>query len=352
MGGVKEMVQHSLSVGKLDPDLLKQLVFGCLGSPNPRVIVGPKLGEDAAVIDFKDRVLVVHSDPITGAIENIGWLAVNVCSNDIATRGIRPLWILVVMLLPQHVNSVQVKQITQQIDEAAKELGIAVVGGHSEVTPGINRPILVATAIGEAEKGKFVSSSGAKIGDRIIVTKGAAIEGTAILSTEMAELLQRKVDRNIIQRAQKLIKRIGVVKEALTAVEVGGVHAMHDATEGGIAGGLQEVAWASNVGIIAYEERIPVYEETKAICKALNIDPLKTISSGALIISAHPEKAEEIAAALHKGGIQASIIGEVVDEREGSYVLRRDGTKLDLSKPVKEELWGALETMETRQSTH
>jgi len=139
-----------------------------------------------------------------------------------------------------------------------------------------------------------------------------------------------------------------VVKEALTAMEVGGVHAMHDATEGGIAGGLQEVAWASNVGIMAYEERIPVYEETKAICKALNIDPLKTISSGVLIISAHPEKAEEIAATLQKRGIQASIIGEVVDEGEGSYVLRRDGTKLDLSKPVKEELWGALEKLETR----
>ena len=343
------MVQRSLPVGKLDPNLLKQMVFGCLGSPDPRVIVGPKIGEDAAVIDLKDRVLVIHSDPITGAVENIGWLAVNICANDIATRGVRPLWILVVMLLPQDINSAQLKQITRQIDEAAKELGIAVVGGHSEVTPSIDRPILVATAIGEAEKGRFVSSSGAKIGDRIIVTKGAAIEGTAILSTEMAEALQRRVGRSLVQRAQKLIKRIGVVKEALAAMKVGGVHAMHDATEGGIAGGLQEVAWASSVGIIAYEESIPVYEETKAICKALNIDPLKTISSGALIISAHPEKAEEIAAVLHKRGIQASIIGEVVDEKEGSYVLRRDGTKLDLSKPVKEELWGALERLETRR---
>lgn len=342
------MVQRSLPVGKLDPNLLKQIVFGCLGSPDPRVIVGPKIGEDAAVIDFKDRVLVIHSDPITGAVENVGWLAVNVCSNDIATRGVRPLWILIVMLLPQDVNSAQVKHITQQINEAARELGIAVVGGHSEVTPGINRPILIATAIGEAEKGRFVSSSGANIGDRIIVTKGAAIEGTAILSTEMAEALQRRVGRSLVQRAQKLIKKIGVLKEALTALEVGGVHAMHDATEGGIAGGLQEVAWASNVGIIAYEEKIPIYEETKAVCKALSIDPLKTISSGALIISAHPEKVEEIAATLHKRGIQASIIGEVVNKRKGSHILRRDGTKLGLSKPVKEELWGALEKLETR----
>ena len=342
------MVQRSLPVGKLDPNLLKQIVFGCLGSPDPRVIVGPKIGEDAAVIDFRDRVLVIHSDPITGAIENIGWLAVNVCSNDIATRGVRPLWILVVMLLPQDINPAQVRQITRQIDEAAKELGIAVVGGHSEVTPGIDRPILIATAIGKVQKGRFVSSSGAKIGDCIVVTKGAAIEGTAILSTEFAELLKVKVGRAIVRRAQNFIKMVSVVEDALTAIEVGGVNAMHDATEGGIAGGLQEVAWASDVGIIAHEESIPVYEETKAVCNALNVDPLKTISSGALIISARQKKAKEIVAALQKKDIRAAVIGKIVDKKEGSYILRRDRTKLDLSKPVKEELWGAIEKLETR----
>ncbi|KPV64748.1 MAG: thiamine monophosphate kinase [Candidatus Bathyarchaeota archaeon BA1] len=337
------MTQRSLSVGKLDPNLIKRLVFTCLGSPNPRVIIGPKIGEDATVIDFGDRVLVIHSDPITGAIENIGWLAVNVCANDIATRGVRPLWVLVVMLLPQSIDTTQLKRITSQIDEAAKELGIAIVGGHSEVTPGINRPILVATAVGDVEKHKFVSSSGAKIGDCVIVTKGAAIEGTAILSTELADTLQMKVDKKTIQGAQEFIRMISVVKDALTAIEVGGVHAMHDATEGGIAGGLQEIAWASNVGVIAYEDKIPIYEETGAICKAINIDPLKTIGSGALIISAHPEKAEKIVAALQKRGIQAAIIGKMVEKSQGSYVLRSDRTKLDLTKPIKEELWSALE---------
>jgi hydrogenase expression/formation protein HypE len=337
------MVRRSLSVGKLDPTLLKQVVFGCLGSPDPRVIVGPKIGEDAAVIDFKDKALVVHSDPITGAIENIGWLAVNVCANDIATRGVRPLWVLVVMLFPQNVSSAQLKQITSQIDKAAKELGIAVIGGHSEFTPSIKRPILITTAIGEAEKGRFVRSSGARVGDRIVVTKGAAIEGTAILSTELAELLETEMDRAVVKRAQKFVKMISVVEDALTAIEVGGVHAMHDATEGGIAGCLQEIAWASNVGVIAHEKRIPIYEETKAVCNALNIDPLKTISSGALIISAHPGKAEKIVAALKKKGIKASVIGKTVNKREGSYILRCDGTKLDLSKPVKEELWSALD---------
>jgi thiamin-phosphate kinase len=337
------MVKHSLSFGKINPNMLKEIVFSCLGSHDSRVIIGPKIGEDAAVIDFEDRVLVVHSDPITGAVENIGWLAVNVCANDVATRGVRPLWILAVILLPKNIDSAQLKNITNQMDEAAKKLHIAVIGGHSEVTSSVSRPVIVATVIGEAKKGKFVTSSGARVGDLIIVTKGAAIEGTAILSTEMKKVLETKVDKQLILRAQRFIKMTSVVKDALTAIKVGGVHAMHDATEGGIASGLQEIAWASNTGIIAYEEKVPIYRETREICKALHIDPLKTISSGTLIISAHKEKAEKIVSALQKNNIQASIIGEVVEKGKGLYIIRRNRTRLSLSRPVKEELWKILE---------
>jgi len=336
------MSSHSLPVGKLDPTTLKQLILSRLGKKDPRVMLGPNIGEDATVIDFGDRALVVHSDPITGAVENVGRLAVNVCTNDIATRGVRPSWILTVLLLPETVNSAQVKNITIQIDEAAKELGVAVVGGHSEVTPGIDRPILITTAMGETPKEKFVRTSGAKIGDSIILTKGAAIEGTAILSHELESFLQRRIDKKTIERAKQFIKKISVVKDALTAVEVGGVHAMHDATEGGVAGGLQEIAWASNVGIIANENKVPIYEETRAVCRALKIDPLRTISSGSLIISAHPKKAANILSALKGRGINAVIVGKVVDKKEGIYIFRRDGTRFDLSKPVKEELWKAL----------
>jgi len=333
---------NSLSIGKIDPDLLKKLVLCRLGASEPRVILGPNIGEDATVIDFGDRALVVHSDPITGAVENIGWLAVNVCTNDIATRGVRPLWILTVLLLPEGFSSAQLKSITTQIDMASKELGVAVIGGHSEVTMGLKRPILITTALGETAKEKFVRTSGAKIGDSIIITKGAAIEGTAILSLELEPFLQTEIDKKTIERAKQFIKRMSVVKEALTAVEVGGVHAMHDATEGGIAAGLQEIAWVSNVGLIAYEKKIPVYKETEAICRALRIDPLRTISSGALIIAAHTEKAEKILLALKNEGIRATIAGKVVERREGIYIVRKDGRRLDLSKPVKEELWKVL----------
>ena len=336
------MAERSLSVGKLEPRVLKQLIFNCLGAESSRLLLAPNIGEDATVIDFGDRALVIHSDPITGAVENVGWLAVNVCTNDIATRGVHPLWILTVLLLPEDFTLAQLKSITAQVDSAAKQLGVTVVGGHSEVTVGINRPIIITTAIGETVNKKFVRTSGAKVGDFIIMTKGAAIEGTAILAYELSNFLEEKIGKKTLEKAKKFIKMTSVVKDALTAVEAGEVHAMHDATEGGIAGGLQEIAWASNVGLIAHEDKIPAYAETKAICKTLGIDPLKTISSGTLIIAAEPENAGAIVAALKREGIRASIIGKVTEKKQGAYIIRKNGTKLNLSKPIKEELWTAL----------
>jgi len=337
------MVPDALEVGKLQPKMLKQIVLSRLGVDNPRVLLGPHIGEDASVIDFGQKALVVHSDPITGAIENLGWLAVNVCANDIATRGVRPQWMLIVILLPENATEAKLKSLTTQIDKAAKKLGIAVVGGHSEVTPSISRPIIIATAIGETPRKRFVKTSDAHPNDTLIVTKGAAIEGTAILASELATQLESKIDKRTLEKAKQFIKMTSVVEDALTAVNAGGVHAMHDATEGGIASGLQEIAWASNVGLVAYEEKILISSETEAICRLLSIDPLKTIGSGALIISCEPKSAEKIVTALRNKGIKASIVGKVTNERDNVYIIRRNGTRLDLSKPVKEELWRALE---------
>jgi hydrogenase expression/formation protein HypE len=336
------MSRYRLALGKLDPATLKKLVFSRLGSHDPRVLLGPSIGEDATVINFGNKALVVHSDPITGAVENIGWLAVNVCTNDIATRGVRPRWILTVLLLPEGFSPGQLKDITDQIDHAAKTLGVAVIGGHTEVTMGIKRPILITTALGETSKKSFVRTSGAKIGDSIIVTKGVAMEGTAILSHELDLLLQRKVNKKAIRKAKQLLKKLSVINDALTAVEVGGVHAMHDATEGGVAGALQEIAWASNVGLLVYEDKINVFPETQAVCEALTIDPLRTISSGTLIIVAETEKAEKIVTSLKHEGIPASVIGRILDRKEGACIVRKNKTRLDLSKPVKEELWRIL----------
>jgi len=336
------MAAESLERGKLPPALLKQIVLSRLGIDDPRVLLGPHIGEDASIIDFGQKALVVHSDPITGAVENLGWLAVNVCANDIATRGARPRWLLIVILLPENSTSAQLKSLTAQIDEAAKKLGATVVGGHSEITPSIKKPVVITTAIGEISKGRFLRTSGAKAGDSIIVTKGAAIEGTAILASELTKQLQDKIEAETLDRAKQFIKKTSVVEDALTAVEAGEVHSMHDATEGGIAGGLQEIAWASNVGLTAHEQKILISKETEAICRALNIDPLRTISSGALIISAEPKSATKIVTSLERKGIKSSIIGKITSKKDGAHIIRKDLTRLDLSTPVKEELWRAL----------
>ena len=336
------MPSDPMEIGKLPPTMLKHTVLARLGITDPRVVLGPHIGEDASVIDFGQKALIVHSDPITGAVENLGWLAVNICTNDIATRGVRPRWLLIVILLPEHTSKAQLRYLTVQIDKAARKLGVAVVGGHTEITPTVNSPVVITTAIGETQKDKFIRTSGAKPGDYIILTKGAAIEGTAILASELAKQLETRIDKKTLETARQFIGMTSIVEDALIAVENGEVHAMHDATEGGVASGLQEIAWASKVGLIAYEEKIPVRKETSEICNALSIDPLKTIGSGALIICADPKNAQKIVKALDKKGIQASIIGKTNEEEDKIFIFRKNGSKLDLSKPVKEELWKAL----------
>ncbi|MGQ9513663.1 MAG: AIR synthase family protein [Thermoproteota archaeon] len=336
------MAGESLVVGKLRPDILRSTIYMYLGKEDLRVLVGPKIGEDAAVIDFGEKVLVVHSDPITGAIEKIGSLAVKISTNDVASRGAKPRWILVVIFLQEGSTEDQLRTIMEQIDSEAKKLGVAVVGGHTEVTPGLNRPIISVTAMGEAPRGRYVTSSNASRGDLIIMTKGAAIEGTAIFASELYGILKEKLGEELVDRAKGFFDRISIAKEASIAMETGGVTAMHDATEGGILGAVQELALASNLGVEAYEERVLLSPETEAICKALGADPLRTISSGALLISSKREMAQKIVDNLKAHGIEASVIGEFKEKEKGLWLIRRDGSRMDLSEAIQEQLWTVL----------
>ncbi|MEM1538167.1 MAG: AIR synthase family protein [Candidatus Nezhaarchaeales archaeon] len=333
----------TLISGKLHPDVLEKLVFTRLGVKDPRVLVGPKLGEDAAVIDMGDRVLVIHVDPITGAVKNVGWLAVNVSVNDVASRGAKPLWILISLFLREGASLEEAEAITTQINEAALQLGVSVVGGHTEVTPGLTRPIIVSVAVGEAPKNAYVTSSGARPGDAIVVTKGAAIEGTGILAYEFERELTVRLGEDVIERAKRYITMISVLKDAQIAISVRGVTAMHDATEGGVLGAIQEVAWASKVGVKVYEDRIPISPETKAICSLLGIDPLRTISSGTLIITVKPGKTEELVKQLNVNDVKASVVGEVTEPREGIKLYKSDGSVEDLLTPIREQLWTVME---------
>jgi len=333
-----------LPEGKIPPETLKNVVFKHLGVSSPKVLLGPGIGEDAAVIELEHKVIVVATDPITGAIEDIGWLSVHINANDIACHGARPSWFLSTILLPENSDEKTLEKIVVQMDKAARELEITIVGGHTEVTPGLKRPIVAGFMIGEVEKDKFVTSSGALPGDKIILTKGVAIEGTAILATEREEEFSNLLDKDLIEKAKKYKWRISVVEDALTAVEVGGVTAMHDPTEGGVLGGLHEIADASKTGFAVQEEKIRkmISEETRKICELLQIDPLCLIGSGALLITAKPEKAQQIVDVLNSKGIFAEIIGHILDNPKRRIFFRKDGKTKKAQRPVQDALWEAL----------
>ena len=330
--------------GKIPAETLKRIIFSRLGVPSDRVLLGPGVGEDAAVLDMEDRVLVLATDPITGAVGSIGWLVIHVNANDVATCGARPLWFFCTMLLPEGADEELLEEIMADMDRAAKELGIAIVGGHSETTPGLGRPILVGFMVGETTKERCVATGGAQVGDALILTKGAGIEGSAVLAADLEEVLWEKgVGEDALKKARGFLRSISVVEEAMKAVEVGGVHSMHDPTEGGVLNGVWEMAEASRKGVTIYKERIRVAPETKMICEVLEIDPLKTLGSGALLIAAEKGRAEEIVSCLEAMGIEASIIGEVTDLEGGRWIIRGDGRREELVPPDQDHVYKVLD---------
>jgi hydrogenase expression/formation protein HypE len=327
--------------GKVPTEVLEEIVFKNLGAKRDDVVLKPSIGEDAALVKSGNQILAISSDPITGAEEWLGWLAVHVSANDIATRGIQPRWFNSIILLPKGSTTKLIEKICTQMDKAAKQLNIAITGGHCEITPGIKQPIVSGCAVGVAENGKYVTSSGAKIGNRIILTKGTGIEGTAILASDRRRELVKVFDESFLKKAENFFKKISVVKDALTAFNTGGVTAMHDPTEGGVAGGLHELADAANVGFQVYEQEIIIQETTRKICAHYNIDPLQLISSGSLLIIAEKEKTNEIISNLSRNGVQVSIIGEITEPMERNFVTKT-GEKTELTRPASDHLWTAL----------
>jgi hydrogenase expression/formation protein HypE len=318
-----------LKPGKLPPQLLQRLLMSYTRE-GPRVIVGPAVGEDAAVIDMGDRYLIAKSDPITFATDAIGYYAVVVNANDIATRGGWPKWFLATLLLPERTTSVAlVESIFAQMAEACKSFGIALVGGHTEVTYGLDRPILSGHMLGEVDPRGLITTSGAQIGDVLLLTKGICVEGTAIIAREREQELRRSdVPERLIQRAKSFLFEpgISVVRDAHIAIGAGRVHAMHDPTEGGLAMAVHELATAAQVGIVIEANQIPILEEAALLCAAYGLDPLGTIASGALLIATPPEDALRIQQALQVKNIGCAAIGRVVPPSEG--VLLDDGGRL------------------------
>ncbi|MCS7119759.1 MAG: AIR synthase family protein [Nitrososphaerota archaeon] len=332
-----------LPLGKLPTEALKRVVLKYLGAESKDVLLGPAPGEDGAVIRVGNKIVISSMDPITGAVENIGWLAVNINANDVATFGVKPSFFSSCILLPENSSEDTVEAICKQMDSAAERLGIAIIGGHTEVSPGLHRPIVIGCMMGVSELGRYVTSSSARPGNKIILTKSAGIEGTAILAKERYDTLQVSIDKSLLESAKQFYERISIVEEALAAFNTGGVTAMHDPTEGGVAGGIHELADASNLGFKIIENSIPVSRETLEICKFFGIDPLHLISSGALLITADNLYVEAIMRNLAERGINAAVIGEMLEDPEKRLIIRSDGSVGDLERPTFDHLWLALE---------
>ncbi len=301
-----------MNFGKLPPRALEALLRQ-VPAQDPRVVIGPRVGEDAAVLDFGDRYLVAKTDPITFAAERIGWYAVHINANDVATLGARPRWFLATLLLPAEEPA---QAIFDDILAGCRELGVSLCGGHTEITPGLDRPIVVGQMLAEVAKDLLVRKENISPGDAVLLTKGVAIEGTAILAREKSEALRHVRG---LERARDFLFRpgISVVAEALAAVEAapGEIHGMHDPTEGGLVGGLYELAAAAGCGLRVDRAAIPVFAETRAICEALGLDPLRLIASGALLLAVAPQ-----AAALVCDRTGAVQIGEILPAEKGLWL--------------------------------
>ncbi len=332
-----------IKAGKLPGHLLQELIESLpKTSHDRRLLVGPGLGEDAAHILFGENTLLAKTDPITFATDRIGWYAVNVNANDIAVAGGVPRWFLATLMMPPGSTEGEIRSIFAQIGDAAKEIGIQLAGGHTEVTPTVNQPVVCGFMLGEAPTSATVSASGAQPGDAVLLTKGIAIEGTSILANECRdELLDAGIASEDIDAAGKFLTDpgISVLKDAQIAVEAGGVTAMHDPTEGGLANALQELAFASKVDIVVDEACVEVLPLCKSICGALDIDPWGLISSGALLTAVDNDHASAVVDALVRSEIDATIIGRVepiTASAAGPTIYREVASANASRKPIKQ----------------
>lgn len=330
--------------GKIPTEILVREVLPYRGRVDRSVILGSSVGEDAALISYGKGVLVLTTDPVTGASSDIGWLSVHVNANDVACRGATPRWFLCDILLPRNASVRTLDSIMKQIDSAAKEVSVSVVGGHTEVTPGLEHPIIVGYMMGLVERGKFVTSSGARPGNSIIMTKTAGIEGTAVLAADFRRKLQRSLSRRLLARAKLMRHSISVVDDARLAVAVGGVRAMHDPTEGGLLQGVWELAEASKVGFTIYESRIPIRDETRRVCAAFNLDPLRLMSSGCLLLVVDKRMAQPVLRRLSRNGIPATVLGTVTRRRAGRKLVKADGSVHNIGPSERDEIYKVIES--------
>jgi len=333
-------------LGKIHPDFFKQHIYPCLGKTDKSILVGPQNGVDFGVIDLGKQVMVLSADPFYIArelgIEQAAWFAVHILASDVAVSGIPARYLSVDLNLPPQMTQNELTRMWKAVHQECKKLKISVVTGHTARYAGCNYPMVGgATMLGLGRKEELIKPR-ARVGDALIVSKGPAIETTGLMSAYFPKFLQDKYGRSFVKRAQNVFYQMSTVKDASIAAAVGGVSAMHDATECGVWGGLFEIAQHSQVGMLIDQNKIVLQEEVALTCACFGIDPYKSISEGTLLATACPKKAGAIVNALNAAGIPASVIGKVTKQSSGLRVI--DGNRdYQLEHPRVDPFWAKFE---------
>ncbi len=328
-----------MKIGKVSESVLKRSILKEIKNKREEILIGAGVGEDCAVLALKeDEVFVTSTDPITGTTKDIGRLAVHVTVNDLASSGAEPVGLLISALLPTSIEESDLREMMHQIEETCEQVHIQVMGGHTEVTEAVNRPILTVTGIGKAKKDGYILTGGAKAGQDLVVTKWIGLEGTAIIAKEKEAELLKRYPFPMIEDAKAFDRFLSVLPEAAVAVRTG-VSAMHDVTEGGIFGALWEIGESAGVGIEVDLKKIPIRQETVEICNFYDINPYGLISSGSMLIAT--DNGSDLVRNLDKEGIHAVVIGKTTDNND--RVVINDGERRFLEPPKSDELYRALQ---------
>lgn len=335
------MKEQMLPVGKLDSDMLKEIVFDKITFKREEVKTRPGIGEDCAVIDFGAYDCVISTDPITASVSDIGRLSIHISCNDVASNGIEPLGILLAVMLPVGSTRTDVACIMEQAAHAAELCGVEIMGGHTEVTPAVKQPVIVSTALGRAPAGTSAQAEDMQSGDLIYMTKTAGLEGTGIIACDLAEELQGVLTAAELAHAQALLDRVSVVREGVIAGRIG-THGMHDITEGGVLGAVWEMCRICGRGAKLYEREICVEEVTKKICAHYGMDVLRLISSGAMIIVVEREKAPQLEREMREADVLCACIGEVTGAGDAILLEDAHGETRAITPPVSDEIYKAV----------
>ncbi len=329
-------MEGKLEIGKVPVDVLNRIVLDPINNNiNKRddVVIRPSTGEDCSAVDLGNEICVLSTDPITAAGSNAGYLVIHINCNDAASAGAEPVGMLLTALLPDGSTENDLKEIIDGAYAAAKELGIEILGGHTEITEAVNKPVISGTVIAKTKGRKFISSGGAKVGQDVVMSKWAAVEGTSIIASDYEDILKDKISPEMLKEAKMLASNLSVVKDGMIAAECGAT-AMHDVTEGGILRAVWEVAECSNAGVEVYADDIPVLDCTKEICKLAGINYMRLISSGSMLITVDDGKA--LVERLKAEGINAAVIGKVTEK--GKYVTI-NGVRKELVQQEKDEIY-------------